>query len=180
MPNDRTLCYERRLILFIDFLGFGEIVAETEGNWQSLRRLIAAMDAVGEMRDAAFFDSQCVTQFSDTVVLSHRVEEISGVFWLLNSMALTVVELASRGFLLRGAVTLGNLYHTPRHVVGPALALPCHFQRRRWNATGWLHLGHGMTVRVMASMIRCRTCGSVGAGGGPAGGDLGRGGRFAG
>ena len=86
-----------------------------------LRRLLAAMDDIGRIGEGATFPSQRVTQFSDSVVLSYRVTEESGVFWMLNTMALTVIALAERGYLLRGAVTIGDLHHTRRHVVGPAM-----------------------------------------------------------
>jgi hypothetical protein len=113
--------YERRLILFIDFLGFKEVVASTEHNPDGLGRLLAAMDDIGRLGDSSIFKSQRVTQFSDSVVMSYRVTERSGVFWMINAIALTVISLAERGFLLRGAITIGDLYHTPRHVVGPAM-----------------------------------------------------------
>lgn len=113
--------YERRLILFIDVLGFKEIVAATENDPAALRQLIAAMDDVGYLKETSVSGSKQVTQFSDSIVVSYRVDEPSAVFWLLNEMALTVVTLAGSGFLLRGAVTMGGLYHTARHVVGPAM-----------------------------------------------------------
>jgi hypothetical protein len=113
--------YERRLILFIDFLGFKEVVASTERDPDGLGRLLAAMDDIGTLGDASIFKSQRVTQFSDSVVMSYRVTERSGVFWMINAIALTVISLAERGFLLRGAVTVGDLYHNARHIVGPAM-----------------------------------------------------------
>ncbi len=117
----RAPAYQRRLILFIDFLGFKEVVAGTEDDPVALARLVAALDDIGRLGEASIFPSQRVTQFSDSVVMSYRVTEQSGVFWMLNAMALTVISLAGRGFLLRGAVTIGALHHTRRHVVGPAM-----------------------------------------------------------
>lgn len=32
-----------------------------------------------------------------------------------------VIDLAYQGYLVRGAVTLGELYHTKKHIVGPAM-----------------------------------------------------------
>ncbi len=123
LPRRRPIrpSYERRLILFIDFLGFKEVVAATEHNPAGLERLIAAMDEIGRLGEASIFESQRVTQFSDSVVMSYRVTERSGVFWMINSIALTVISLVDRGFLVRGAVTIGDLHHTSRHVVGPAM-----------------------------------------------------------
>jgi hypothetical protein len=120
MPADLSPKYERRLVLFIDFLGFKEVVAGTKGDPQALKRLIAALDTVGDI-DVETIKSQQVTQFSDSIVVSYRVDEVSGVFWLLDTMANIIVNLAGRGFLLRGAVTVGELYHTSEHVVGPAM-----------------------------------------------------------
>ncbi|CAG2145553.1 hypothetical protein [Cupriavidus plantarum] len=81
------------------------------------------MNAVGTIGsdDAEFLKSQRVTQFSDCIVVSYLVTERSAVFWLLNSIALQVLSLAENGFLVRGGLTVGRLYHSDRHVVGPAM-----------------------------------------------------------
>lgn len=113
--------YEDRLILFIDFLGFKEIVGTTVSDSAALSRLIDALNEIGSMGDTPAASSQRVTQFSDSVVLSYAVNEKSGVFWMINEIALTVISLVFRGYLLRGAVTIGQLYHEDRHVVGPAM-----------------------------------------------------------
>ena len=113
--------YEQRLVLFIDFLGFREVVQSTVDNPSAFRSLLAALDAVRQIGNGEIYESQRITQFSDSLVLSYRVSERSAVFWLLNSMALTIIKLAEHGYLLRGAVTLGDLYHTDHHVVGPAM-----------------------------------------------------------
>ena len=112
------------LVLFLDFLGFKELVDRTTHEHTLLKRLIRAMDIVGQIGadNGTLFKSQAVTQFSDSIVVSYRVDERSAVFsWLLNEIALTVVRLAESGFLVRGAVTVGPLYHSDRHVVGPAM-----------------------------------------------------------
>lgn len=113
--------YERRLILFIDFLGFKEVVARTAKRKSELEGLIDALEAIGELRGLTSGDSRRVTQFSDSVVVSYRVNEASAVFWLVNAVALIVITLVERGYLLRGAVTIGKLLHTDRHIVGPAM-----------------------------------------------------------
>jgi hypothetical protein len=115
--------YEQRLILFLDFLGFKELVGRSTYEPGFLKRLIRAMDIVGELGadNGALFKSQQITQFSDSIVVSYQIHERSAVFWLLNEIALTVIRLAEYGFLVRGAVTVGLLYHSDRHVVGPAM-----------------------------------------------------------
>lgn len=113
--------YEDRIILFIDFLAFKEVVEETETDPEALKRLISAMDRLGEIGDDLSMESERVSQFSDSIVVSYRVDETSGVFWLLMEMAWAVIDLAQRGYLVRGAVTRGALFHSERHVVGPAM-----------------------------------------------------------
>lgn len=115
--------YEERLILFLDFLGFKELVDRSTHEPGFLRQLVAAMDVIAgigaDLGD--IFRSQQVTQFSDSVVVSYAVTERSAVFQLLNEIAIAVVRLAERGFLVRGAVTVGSLYHTQHRLVGPAM-----------------------------------------------------------
>jgi hypothetical protein len=119
--SSSTPHYEDRLILFIDFLGFKELVGTTETDATALKRLLDALNDIASMGDMPAFESQRVTQFSDSVVLSYAVNEESGAFWMINEIALTVISLVFRGYLLRGAVTIGPLYHEDRHVVGPAM-----------------------------------------------------------
>ena len=113
--------YEQRLVLFLDFLAFKEVVAETERDASALERLVAALDEVGHTVEPGLSKSERVTQFSDSLVLSYKVEETSAVFWMVDAIARTVVLLANRGYLLRGAVTVGQLLHDKRHIVGPAM-----------------------------------------------------------
>lgn len=123
MANKRKRKYQQRLTLFIDFLGFKEHVDRSIEDQKFLERLLAAMDRVGEIAkgDRQFHKSQRITQFSDCIVVSYRVQERSAVFWLLMEIAFCVVDLVERGFLLRGGLTVGDLHHTKKHVVGPAM-----------------------------------------------------------
>ena len=109
--------------MFLDFLGFKELVDRTVRESGFLRQLIRAMDEVGGIGsdDAELLSSQQITQFSDSIVVSYRVTERSAVFWLLNAIAFCVVRLVELGFLVRGGVTAGRVYHSARHVLGPAM-----------------------------------------------------------
>ena len=113
--------YETRIILFIDFLGFKEEVERTKKDAECLSNLIDALDLIGVAGELTTNSSQQVTQFSDSLVVSYKVSETSGVFWMANVIALTIIQLVGHGYLLRGAVTIGKLYHTQRHLVGPAM-----------------------------------------------------------
>jgi hypothetical protein len=112
-----TATYEPRLILFLDILGLREIVADTTKDPEALRLLIAAIDAISELSTDDVPGSKQVSQFSDSIVVSYALTEQSAVFFLVNEVALTIINLAFRGFLLRGAITAGDLVHTNRHLV---------------------------------------------------------------
>jgi hypothetical protein len=114
--------YQQRLILFLDFLGFSNTVAETKSNPQKLKQLVRAIDSVREVK-RSFDDktSQKVTQFSDSLVVSYRIDETSAAFELVSEIALAVIDLAGRGYLVRGGMTVGPLLHTTKYLVGPAM-----------------------------------------------------------
>ena len=114
--------YEERIILFLDFLGFKEIVEGTVGNATNLDILLGAVDRLYEIGDDKdLYASVSATTFSDSVVLSYAVRERSAVFFLLLDIAFAIIDLAVRGFLVRGAVTIGELVHNRKYLVGPAM-----------------------------------------------------------
>jgi hypothetical protein len=119
----RKLAYENRIILFLDFLGFKEIVERTDADRQYLHNLLDAIDLLHQVgrNDAELSKSQRITTFSDSVVLSYAVDEKSAVFHLLTDVAFAIIDLAIKGFVVRGAITLGKLIHTKKYLVGPAM-----------------------------------------------------------
>jgi hypothetical protein len=122
MESDIKEHYENRLVLFVDFLGFKDLVERTRDDPKLIQRIVSAMDNFREIADTQeFYRTQRVTQFSDCVVVSYVIDEESAVFDLILHIGLVVLELAERGFLLRGAVTVGPLLHTKDHLLGPAM-----------------------------------------------------------
>jgi hypothetical protein len=123
--------YEERLILFIDFLGFKELVDATVSNANELDRLVEALAVLREVgMEQEVFPTQQMTHFSDSVALSFRIDEPSAVFWLLTQIGLAILALAERGYLVRGAVTVGPLYHTEDILVGPAMVSAYHMESK--------------------------------------------------
>ena len=127
--------YEKRLVAFIDILGFKEIVKqsekdiskielinsvldyfktwETKGKWD-LRLVEIEEDA--QKRGIENFDIRGktnITAFSDSIVVSVKVDNN------INEMASTLIInlayigaiLLEKGILLRGGLTVGNLIH---------------------------------------------------------------------
>lgn len=122
MGNVGGHSYEERVILFLDFLGFKEIISQTENDEVLIDRIVRAIDHLKVVaEEEGLHNTLKVTQFSDSIVVSYAVNDPSAVFWLINNLGYCVVDLTYRGFLLRGAVTVGPLLHTSEHLFGPAM-----------------------------------------------------------
>lgn len=114
--------FERRFILFLDFLGFKSIVEGTEQDPDKLNNLLAAMNVLKELGSGrSNYSTQVSTQFSDCVVISCVVDEESAVFWLVNDIAIALIELVELGYLARGALTSGSLLHDEEFLLGSAM-----------------------------------------------------------
>lgn len=135
MKRNHNSGYEDRIVLFLDILGWGELVEQTNNDPGIVGDLL-------EKTDLARRDSQRiratknqgeappngyeVAHFSDTVVCScHRNEE--GIRWLLakaihlSNDFLGSDSLVVGGFLCRGAIVSGKLFHSGNVVFGPIL-----------------------------------------------------------
>jgi hypothetical protein len=133
VARTHTPQYEQRIVLFLDFLGFREIVARTVADRDFFASLLRAIDLVSEIgkETAGIFKTHRITQFSDSVVLSYAAGETSGVFHLLFDVAIAIINLAGMGFLVRGAITAGDLFHTSKYVVGPAMVKAYELESKR-------------------------------------------------
>jgi hypothetical protein len=114
--------YQERLVFFADFLGFKEHIDLTLIEPDHISRVSKALKMLGEIGELyEGFESKRVSQFSDSLVVSFEITEESAVFWLVDAIATQIVILAEHGFLVRGGVTVGKLFHTGQQVFGPAL-----------------------------------------------------------
>ncbi|OWT75437.1 MULTISPECIES: hypothetical protein [unclassified Achromobacter] len=115
IPTPAT-AYEDRFCAFIDFLGFAAAVER--GVW-------APSEIVSAMRKAAKVSQGNeeivrVTQFSDSMILSARADDVWGLYTVVNTAFFLAVELAAHGILLRGGVSKGKMYHKDHLAFGPA------------------------------------------------------------
>lgn len=117
--------YEKRIIAFIDLLGFKDLVANADCD-----RIKMALDILRDFTsDETDFGGKVIkttktreiTQFSDSIVLSAAYNENSAVFDTIYDLQLTVSQLLHHGFLCRGGVTVGELVHTNQYLYGQAM-----------------------------------------------------------
>jgi hypothetical protein len=117
---ERNPAYERRVVVFYDVLG-----------WRAkICRAGSSLEKIGELRRLVLLHSRLlrmpvafpvnISTFSDNIVISTAAnKEI--VPYLLRALAMIQLSTVSRGFLLRGGVAIGDIYHDEEAVFGPAL-----------------------------------------------------------
>jgi hypothetical protein len=127
--------YEQRIVAFIDILGFRALLDETvdkDGNdneekidsviesYQAIRS-VWDLDEKSKHLDIKSSESKKVSIFSDSIVVSFKVDEPSEVFYTLLEIKWLIMRLLSRQVLCRGAVAIGKFIHTDNYLFGPAL-----------------------------------------------------------
>lgn len=80
---------------------------------------IEAVDYFGkdEDTDLSTIDRR-ITIFSDSIIVSYPIERMYALLFELRQI---IQVLSSCGYLVRGGVSFGKLYHTEKIVVGPAM-----------------------------------------------------------
>lgn len=133
--KDSDIKYEKRLVAFIDILGFKEIVKQSETDISKIELIYSVLDYLknwevpekwdlrlveieedAQKRGVENFDisdKTNITAFSDSIVVSVKVDDN------INEMASTLIInltyigaiLLEKGILFRGGLTVGNLIH---------------------------------------------------------------------
>ncbi|NVM66848.1 hypothetical protein FHW88_005166 [Mucilaginibacter sp. SG538B] len=135
MPGPEKIQYEERVTVFIDILGFKDLLAETvsrdevqnqakvqeiAGAYRIMRNVLE-VDTTEKRRVDLKKDSRQITIFSDCVVISFKADQPDEIFFTLMDIQGMIIELAAKGILCRGAITHGALVHKPEMLFGPAL-----------------------------------------------------------
>ncbi len=146
-PNSKQINYEKRIVAFVDILGFKQIIKDSETNKNKLRIIhqalnflknqekpgvwglqLAEMEEDAQKRRLTDFDlskrTSC-TCFSDSIVISvraddNKVNEVTST--MIANLSYIGAKLLTEGILLRGAMTIGKLIHTDSGIImGQAL-----------------------------------------------------------
>ena len=120
--------YEDRVCLFLDILGFSEHVRQTQPKDKDenfskvneianlLHSLPAKLNSFGNSNDY-----RQMTQFSDSIVVSFQLTDKNAFIELLDDIVQITMNLIIKGYLVRGGITYGKLYHKNNIVFGPAM-----------------------------------------------------------
>ncbi|WP_439481932.1 hypothetical protein [Cyclobacterium plantarum] len=139
--KNNSLTYELRLIAFIDILGFKEIVKQSETDSSKIQLIFSVLEYLkgwektekwnlkfveieesAQYKGLSNFDLRGktnTTSFSDSIVVSVKVDKN------VNEMASTLIVnlayigtvLLEKGILIRGGLTIGNIFHTDNGTV---------------------------------------------------------------
>lgn len=122
--------YEDRVVCFLDVLGFKEHIRGTQlpdgsDDEHRIGVIAEAIEAIREILDIdktkAKGNRKEITQFSDCIVISFPIDEVSGVYDTLLGILWLQMALLRGQILCRGAIVRGKLIHTPKVLFGPAL-----------------------------------------------------------
>lgn len=125
---NNNLIYEERVCLFLDILGFSEhvnqstdrenveITSKAQEISELLNLLPLKMLSVGTgNRDRK------ITQFSDSIVVSFQLSDENAFIELLDDIMQIIVNFIVKGYLVRGGISYGKLFHKKNIVFGPAM-----------------------------------------------------------
>jgi len=133
--------YENRVVAFVDILAFKDKIKKTvDANGEPIQLEVdSIIEAYESIRGVWELDlgkhspemraiikkgktkSKIITMFSDCIVISFLENEESEIFSTLLELKWMIMKLISHGFLCRGALTYGKLFHTNQMIFGPAL-----------------------------------------------------------
>ena len=128
--------YEKRIVAFIDILGFAQKLDSTqidsnegkrEDNEKEIKNLVSAFVRTRELMGIdepieGTAKSRMVTQFSDSIVISFDLkEELKEFEYLLGELLFLQIELLKYNIQIRGGISYGPLIHTDKVLFGPAL-----------------------------------------------------------
>ncbi|GBG13144.1 DNA primase [Novimethylophilus kurashikiensis] len=126
-----SLRYDSRLVAFIDILGWSKAVNSSAKNGadtvkalgQALIPLKAFTNFIGTlesiMPETGWPGDPVMSHFSDSVVLTVK-DDVIGRQHLLQALHALSASMIRHGFLLRGGIARGDVYHRNGIIFGPA------------------------------------------------------------
>jgi hypothetical protein len=112
--------YERRAVAFVDILGFADLVRQADRNEELRSHVIDALQrvrAVSSPTDEPGESDLKTQNFSDSLILSAR-GNAHGLWHLLFALDALSWNLLAMGVLVRGGVTIENVFHDETTVFG--------------------------------------------------------------
>lgn len=114
--------YEKRIVAFVDILGFETMVEDSQADTPLRRKIKKAMEIIRKTAEAeSENEDEKVSTFSDSAVISYRLQSRSSLFYLLIDIIQLQLELGALGIMIRGGIAIGDCYHDGKIIFGPAM-----------------------------------------------------------
>src|SRR5262245_29297185 len=117
---ERDVGYERRIVIFYDLLGWRSKIKDAGTSPKEIGNLRTAVLLHSRMMRARDRGPIRTSTFSDNVVISAPIVG-EMVAYMVGSVAAIQIATLNMGFLLRGGIAIGDIYHDDEVVFGPAL-----------------------------------------------------------
>lgn len=111
--------FKKRAVLFLDILGFRQIVEKCVINPEDIQNVYEALSII--KTHFLNYNDILKIQFSDSIVISFLADDPGAVIELIGSLQSLVKKFATKGYLLRGGLTYGDVYHDSDFIFGPAM-----------------------------------------------------------
>ena len=123
--------YNIRVVTFIDILGFKNSIDKSNSDEKEFKRILTSLSDLKEFfikpkdhyeieADRELNADTQILQVSDCLIISRLIQEQGGIFHMLSDCAFAIHLLISNGFLCRGAIKYGNMYHKDTTLFGQA------------------------------------------------------------
>lgn len=133
--------YQERFTAFLDILGFTELIGRTATIPPEvpIEKIIVALDIprpaeegqmlIGNAGDISKSDHK-MAQFSDSLIISTE-NTAAGLLHLVNHVERIAFSFLKLGFLCRGGISKGLLYHEKNIAFGPAMIEAYHLESKK-------------------------------------------------
>lgn len=123
--------YDIRVVAFIDILGFKNSIEKSNSDEMEFERILTSLTDLKEFfikpkdqddieADSTYGADTQILQVSDCLIISRLVQEQGGIYHMLSDCAFAAHLLISNGFLCRGAIRSGKMYHRGTTLFGQA------------------------------------------------------------
>ena len=126
--KDTVNNFDKKVVLYVDILGFKNKVKKSIQDIETFNNIKNALmyiyNVQSENRHGVLNGKQLNIQisiFSDNIIYSQPLKNDGALFYTVVSAYYLSTELTLLGFLFRGAIIIGDLYHDEKIVFGPAL-----------------------------------------------------------
>ena len=111
--------FEKRVVLFIDILGFREKIENCEKDNSQITQIYKVLSLM-KRHFKGFKDLRRI-HFSDSIVISFEAENEGAILEIIGKVQSLIKKVVNQEFLLRGGIVFGDIYHDKDFIYGPAM-----------------------------------------------------------